>query len=78
MTESEAKELLELARKAAAGDAQVAELLQRLGSRAHQLQAKLDQAEATNGRLSKHIGRLIDENALLRAEIDGNAAKGGE
>jgi prefoldin subunit 5 len=72
VTEAELKELLELARKAATGDAQVAELLQKLAARCHQLDANAAKLQATCDRLTRHIGALFDESALLKLELGGD------
>lgn len=55
-------------------DAQTKERLEMLGAQVHQLQAKLDKSEAANARMATHVGRLTDENALLRAELDARPA----
>jgi hypothetical protein len=44
-------------------------------ARAHQLQAKLDQAIASNARLTSLVGKLYDENALLKYELGGDVTE---
>jgi cell division protein FtsB len=70
VTDSALKELLDLAHRVAAGDAQAAELLQRAVSRAHSLEASLAKADASNDRLRRMVGTLTEEVALLRDELD--------
>lgn len=69
---AESKELLDLARRCAAGDAQSAELLQRLAAECTQLRRYKLQLEQSNERMVRLVGLQTDELALLREELGGD------
>lgn len=56
-------------------DAQDVERHAIYAARAHQLQAKLDAAMASNARLTMLIGKLTDESATLRYELGGDVTE---